>query len=124
MLSSKTRVVALAVCSVLALTGSAEASGPAKTTVTIKGPNGDFSGTVTSPKLHKCADQRTITVYKQNGSKQDPSVDTEIGSDTSELHGHRAEWSIGNSGFKSGKFYARAAKTPGCRAGSSKTINE
>lgn len=124
MLSSKTRIVALAVCSALALTGSAEASGPAKTTVTIKGQNGDFSGTVTSPKLHKCADQRTITVYKQKGSKQNPSIDAEIGSDTSELHGHHGEWSIGNSGFKSGKFYARAAKTPGCRASSSKTLHE
>jgi hypothetical protein len=124
MLSSKTRIVALAVCSALALTGSAEASGPAKTTVTIKGQNGDFSGTVTSPKLHRCADQRTITVYKQKGSQQDPSIDTEIGSDTSELHGHHGKWSIGNSGFKSGKFYARAAKTPGCRASSSKTIHE
>lgn len=122
MLSSNARVIVLAVCSALALTGSAEASGPAATTVSIKGQNGDYSGTVYSPRLHKCADQRTITVYKQRGSAQDPRVDMEIGSDTSELHGHHGEWSIGNSGFKSGTFYARAAKTLGCKAGSSKSI--
>jgi hypothetical protein len=108
--------------SALVLTGSAEASGRAATTVSIKGQNGDYSGTIYSPRLHKCADQRTITVYRQIGPAQDPSVDVEIGSDTSELHGHHGEWSIGNSGFRSGTFYARAAKMPGCRAGSSRSI--
>lgn len=123
MLKANARIVVLAVCSALALTGIAQASGLARTTVTIKGQNGDYSGTVNSPKLHKCADQRTITVYKQKGSVQNPGVDTEIGSDTSELHGHHGEWSIGNSGFKSGWFYARAAKTSGCKASSSRSIH-
>lgn len=123
MLSSNTRILALAVCGALALTGSAQASGLAKTTVTITGQNGDYSGTVNSPRLHKCADRRTITVYKQMGSMQNPGVDTIIGSDTSELHGHHGEWSIGNSGFRSGWFYARAAKTPGCKASSSRSIH-
>ncbi len=123
MFSSKARIVALAVCSVIALSASAQASGSASTTVTIKGQNGDYSGTVNSPRLHRCADQRTITVYKQQGSTQNPSLDTKIGSDTSELHGHHGEWSIGNSGFKSGWFYARAAKTPGCKAASSRSIH-
>src|SRR4029077_12892196 len=123
MFRSNARVIAFAVCSALALTGSAQASGLATTTVTIKGQNGDYSGAVNSPRLHRCADQRTITVYKQKGSVQNPSVDTEIGSDTSELHGHHGEWSIGNSGFKSGWFYARAARTPGCKAASSKSIH-
>jgi hypothetical protein len=117
------RSVALTACAALALTGSAQASGLASTTVTITGQNGDYSGTVTSPRLHKCADQRTITVYKQNGPRQNPRVDATIGSDTAELHGHHAVWSIGNSGFRSGKFYARASTTPGCAAAASKTIH-
>jgi hypothetical protein len=123
MLSISARLVALAVGGALALTGSAQASGPTTTTVTIKGQNGDYSGTVISPKLHRCADQRTIAVYKQRGHAQNPSVDSQIGSDTFELHGHHGEWSIGNSGFRSGTFYARATGTPGCRAASSKSIH-
>ncbi len=59
MLRSNARVIVLAVCSALALTGSAEAAGLAVATVSIKGQNGDYSGTVYSPKLHKCADQRS-----------------------------------------------------------------
>lgn len=123
MRSSITRIATLAVCGALVLIGSAEASGLASTSVTIKGQNGDYSGSVYSPKLHKCADQRTVTVYKQKGSHQNPSVDNEIGSDVSELHGHHGEWSIGNSGFKSGTFYARAARTPWCKAASSRSIH-
>lgn len=122
MLKLNARNVAIAACAALALTGSAQASGLASTTVTITGQNGDYSGTVTSPKLHKCADQRTVTVYKQKGARQNPGVDATIGSDTAELHGHHAVWSIGNSGFRSGKFYARASTTPGCAAGATKTI--
>ena len=96
----------------------------AKTTVTIEGQNGDFQGTVDSPKLNRCADGRTIKVYMQTGDVQDPSADTEIGSDTSSLNGDHGEWSIGNSGYKSGQFYARAPKKSGCQAGRSDTITE
>ena len=78
MLKFNARSVALTACAALALTGSAQASGSATTTVTITGQNGDYSGTVTSPRLHKCADQRTITVYKQKGSRQNPRVDATI----------------------------------------------
>lgn len=117
------RALALALVGALALAVSAQASAPARTTVTITGNNGDYSGTVTSPRLHRCADQRTITVYRQKGSHQNPSVDAEIGSDTAELHGSHGVWSIGNSGFKSGRFYARATKTPWCSAGASASIH-
>lgn len=117
------RNVALAAVAALALAGSAQASGLAGTTVTITGQNGDYSGTVSSPRLHKCADQRTVTVYKQKGARQDPHVDATIGSDTAELRGRHAVWSIGNSGFKSGKFYARASYAPGCATAASRTIH-
>jgi hypothetical protein len=94
----------------------------AATTVTIEGENGDYHGTVDSPKLTACADGRTIVVYRQNGNGQDPAGDDEIGMDTSELNGDHGEWSIGNSGFKSGNFYAFAARTSACKAASSDTI--
>jgi hypothetical protein len=123
MLKIHSRIVAVAALAVLALAGSAQASGSAPTYVTIGGQNGDYSGVVTSPRPHRCADQRTITVYKQKGAHQNPHVDSPIGSDTAEPHGGHATWSIGNSGFRSGTFYARASSTPSCAAAASKSIH-
>lgn len=93
----------------------------ADTGVTIKGPNGDFHGKVLSERA-KCQFGRKVVVYKQKGKNQDPSVDKKIGSDTSEKQGNKGVWSIGNSGFKKGKFYAVARKSSGCNAGASETI--
>jgi hypothetical protein len=93
----------------------------ADTGVTIKGPDGDFHGKVLSERA-SCQVGRKVVVYKQKGKKQDPSADKKIGSDTSEKHGNHGDWSIGNSGFKKGKFYAVARKSSGCNAGASETI--
>lgn len=122
MLSFNPRIIGLTVFSALALAGSAEANGPAATAVSIKGQNGDYSGAIYSSNPHRCTDERTVTVYRQVGAVENPRVDMEIGSDTSERHGNHGEWSIGNSGFRSGTFYARVAKTPRCKAGSSRSI--
>jgi len=71
-----------------------------------------------------CASERTVKVFEQLGSTQAPRNDVKIGSDTSEPSGTKAMWSIGNSGYKSGKFYAKAAKVPGlCKAATSATIS-
>ena len=115
-------VVALAICGAVVLTGIAGASGAARTTVTIHVENGDFSGKVKSSKLHKCADNRRVVLYKQKGQHQHPSNDTKVGSDRSELHGDHGEWSTGNTGL-SGKFYARAGRIPGCKPDSSRTVH-
>src|SRR3954470_15572583 len=98
------------------------ATTPAPTTLTIRGPNGDFHGRIDSPKLGKCVDGRLVNVFKQKGAEQHPSKDQQIGADTAEVQGDHGVWSIGNSGFKSGRFYARAPKTTRCRGASSKTI--
>lgn len=56
-------------------------------------------------------------------NRLDPHVDQKIGTDIAEPNGPDAMWSIGNSGFKTGKFYAKAAKVPGyCKAATSATI--
>ncbi|HKP89559.1 MAG TPA: hypothetical protein VJT75_06240 [Thermoleophilaceae bacterium] len=114
-------LIAASVTAALAAVAYA-ATTPASTTVTIKGKNGDFHGTVDSPKLNRCAKNRTVKVFKQKGAEQHPSSDTQIGSDKSELQGDHGVWSTGNSGFKSGRFYARAPKREGCRGDSSPTI--
>ncbi len=123
----KLRIIALAATAALALTGltgvADAAAKPAKTKVTIQVDNGyDFHGTVKSRKLRRCAKDREITLFKQLGPTQDPTVDAVIAYDTSELQGKRGVWSTGNTGGGAGKFYARAAKKPGCKAGSSRTV--
>jgi hypothetical protein len=112
-------VVAAVVLGALVMASMAFAG--ADTGVTIKGPNGDFHGKVLSERA-KCQYDRKVVVYKQKGKKQDPSADKKIGSDTSEKQGNKGVWDIGNSGFKKGKFYAKAKKSEGCNAGYSETI--
>jgi hypothetical protein len=115
-------LVAGVVCAALAFAGTAIARSPADTGVTIRGDNGDFHGKVLSERS-SCEVGRTVVLYKQKGSKQDPSVDKVIGKDTSERQGNVGVWSAGNTGFKHGKFYAKAKRSPGCATGYSKTIH-
>ena len=115
-------VVVLAMCGAVVVAGIADASGRAKTTVTIHVENGDFSGKVKSPRLHRCADNRRVVLYKQKGRHQHPSNDQKIASDRSELHGDHGVWSTGNTGLSGGRYYARAGRKPGCRADASRTI--
>jgi hypothetical protein len=114
-------VVAITVCGAVALTGIAGAREAANTRVTIKAEGLDLSGKVWSPRLHKCAENRLVKVFKQKGDTQSPSTDLKIGEDTSELHGDHGVWSTGNTG-KRGKIYARAPRKPGCKPDSSRTI--
>jgi hypothetical protein len=116
MLSTKTRIVTAVMTGALALTGVAEASTHDK--LTIKGPNGDFQGTIKAKKT-RCMKNRTVHVFMV--TDQGPQ---EIGSDTSELNGDhtRGQWSIGNSGYKNGKFYATADAKGSCSPLKSKTI--
>jgi hypothetical protein len=112
---SKTRIVTLALTGAIAMTGVAEA-GTAKDKLTIKGPNGDFQGTIKAKKK-KCMNNREVHVFMKTDQG-----DQEIGSDTSERHGNVGEWSIGNSGYKNGKFYATAGGNGSCAPLKSKTI--
>src|SRR5690242_4954830 len=91
-------LVAGVVCVALALAGTAMARAAADTGVTIKGDNGDFHGKVLSER-GACEVGRKVVVYKQKGSKQDPSTDKKIASDISERHGDHGDWSVGNTGF-------------------------
>ena len=104
-----------------AFTGAAGASSTDK--VSIKGDNGDYYGYVKSSDPDHCANNRKVTVFKQLGTTQNPHSDQKIGTDTAQINGTKYMWAIGNSGFKTGSFYAKAAKVPGfCHAVTSKTI--
>jgi hypothetical protein len=110
-------VVAL-LCGAVAMVSVAGARGKAATTVTIKYNGDGFQGKVKSSKA-KCVKNRTVRVYKQKGSSQNPSTDKKLYTDTSDSDG---SWNTGNSGQVQGKFYAYAKKTDLCKKGFSKTI--
>jgi hypothetical protein len=113
---SKTRITILALTGALAMTGVAEAQSHPQ--LTIKGPNGDFQGQIKNT-TKKCMKNRTVHVFMKTDQG-----DQEIGSDTSELNSSKTRglWSIGNSGYKNGKFYARADGKGQCSPLKSKTI--
>ena len=114
---------ALATAAVAVATFAGPADAATKSTVSIMGNNGDYYGYVQSSDATNCESDRKVTVFKQLGSAQNPKVDQKIGSDIASPNGPDAMWSIGNSGYKSGKFYAKAAKVPGlCKAATSATI--
>lgn len=113
--------VVLSLVGVMALAGFANARTLADSTVTIKAQNGDFSGTISSPRPLRCAQDRKVVVFKQAGANQDPSQDHRVASDTASLSGDRYEWSTGNTGVY-GKVYARVARTQHCKADTSRTV--
>lgn len=94
----------------------------ADTTVTIRTENGDFWGQVKSNRPMKCAEGRKVVVFKQVGSSPNPSADTRIASDTASQSGDRYEWSTGNTGRTSGRYYARVGHTDDCKADNSETV--
>lgn len=105
-----------AIATVTAFGGVAQAGVPSK--VTIKGTNGDYYGKVKSNDSD-CLANRQVVVYKSGSTAQNPKTDQKIGSDTTESNG---EWSIGNSGYKDGYFYAKVKKSGGCEGALSKVI--
>ena len=124
--STKVRasLAALAI-SVTALSGvaTASAAGKADTDVSIKGHQGDYYGYVSSSNEDDCANGRTVKVFMQLGGSQDPKNDQKIGTDTAQANGDGYMWSIGNSGYKHGEFYAKVGKTDFCKGATSKTIS-
>jgi hypothetical protein len=117
------RIKMFAAAALVAITGAfgattaAQAADLTPTKVTIKGENGDYYGKVKSEDAD-CESERTVKVYKLNGNKPKPKRDQLIGTDTAD----NGEWSIGNSGYKDGSFYAKVKKTEECGADLSKVI--
>ena len=120
----RTRSLLLVACVVAAtalMAGSASAGGATPTKITIKGPNGDFHGRLLSTNAD-CLGERRVAVFEQTGDAQDPANDDRIATDTSDVSGDHGVWSVGNTGFRDGFFYAKVARTPNCKGDRSKTI--
>jgi hypothetical protein len=111
----KTRVslllVAVVAMSSLALTGLASAGTAAETTVTIKGPDGDFHGKIKSEDAG-CLGDRVVRLFMSDSA--DGPFERTGNSDTSEQQGQVGAWSMGNTGLRDGFFYAKAKSTPEC----------
>ena len=62
--------VVIALVGVMTVAGFANAGTLADSTVTIKAQSGDFSGTISSPRPARCAQDRKVVVFKQAGANQ------------------------------------------------------
>jgi len=111
----------LALAGVMAVAGFANAGTLADSTVTIKVQSGDFSGTISSSRPMRRAQERKVVVFKQAGVNQDPSQDERVASDTASLSGDRYEWSTGNTGVY-GRVCARVGRAEHCKADTSRTV--
>ena len=114
--------VVAALTAAFAMVSLAGAAGRADTKVTIHGQNGDFQGRILS-NTQRCLGGRKVVVYKQKGDQQNPFKDNKVGSDTSERHGDHGDWSLGNTGFRNGDFYAHVTRTDACKGDFSRTIS-
>ena len=121
-MSNKSKIRSALAAAAVAATALAGFAGPASaatpTKVTIQAESGGFHGYVKSSNPD-CVSGRTVVLYKQLGSVQNPSTDQRILTDTTEDDG---QWDTGNPGLRSGKFYARAKRTNECKGANSKTI--
>jgi hypothetical protein len=116
-------IIATAAVAVSGIAASgATAAEKASTEVTIKGQNGDYYGYVKSPDPD-CESNRKVDVYKMLGPSPNRQSDLKIGSDIAQPNGPHGMWSIGNSGYKKGKFYAHAKKTDECKGDLSPVIS-
>src|SRR5688572_10846448 len=115
-------LTATALVAVVGMFGAASANAAGDTKVTIKGDNGDYYGYVKSSDPDCESFDREVKVYEMLGSSPKPKNDQLIGSDTAQPNGPDLMWSIGNSGYKDGSFYAKVKKANGCDADLSKVI--
>jgi hypothetical protein len=108
-------------CGALALPSAAGAA--ARSGVTLKAPDGGFKGWVFSTKPGKCADGRTVTLFKEKGKKPNPKRDVNVYQTQAFKQNGKYKWLSTGYDFHRGHFYARVPATPACQADNSKTVH-
>ncbi len=104
--------LAISLTAVAGVAGAAEAAPKApKAKITIKAEGGGFHGYVKSSKSF-CLDERKVTVHNA-------STGQAILTDTT---GPDGSWDTGNPGIRTGAYYARVSRSPGCKGATSKTV--
>jgi hypothetical protein len=108
-------------CSALALPSAAGAAPSGVTLHLDRG--GTFKGFVFSPKPRKCADGRTVELYRQRGGGQHPKRDVKVAKSQAQSYSHgRFKWTLYPSRPRPGDFYARVSTTAHCQGDNSKTL--
>jgi hypothetical protein len=109
-------------CAVLALPTTASAA--ARSGVTIHNFIADgLKGFVFSPKPAKCADGRTVKVFRQTGKAPNPKRDIKVAKTNASADGHgKYKWKVGLHRPRPGHYYARVPATAACQADNSKAI--
>ncbi len=112
--------VSAAIAGVTALELPANAAVKAKVRVTITQDNAEMSGTVRSKRPKRCANNRTVWVWEQIGSRGGGD-DIKSFQDTTSKQGTKYVWNTGTTGVE-GFFYAKVGGKKGCKPGVSRTI--
>ena len=125
-MGTRTRVLtALAVVgagAALALPGAAIAK--TRSGVTAHAPSGGWRGFVFSPKPRKCADGRTVQLFKEKGKGQHPKRDRKVYETKAfKDKAGKYRWNSTGYGLHVGRFYARVPATSACKADNSKTVH-
>jgi hypothetical protein len=122
---TKLLVTLALVCAWGALALPSMAIAKARSGVTIHlDSGGTFMGFVFSPKPGRCADGRTVELYRRTGKGQRPRRDQRMRKTEAQSHGHdRFKWSLYPSHPRPGDFYARVPRTADCLADNSKTLH-
>jgi hypothetical protein len=124
--------VALAVAAVCCGFAATDASGATPSGVTIhvkhavwNPPNHRFYGYVFSRDPKRCADGRTVKVFKQRGRKPRPKSDTLVGRRVAFKSGGKYRWALGTprDRIRHGKrYYAWIGRERDCERDKSRTI--
>lgn len=113
-------VIAVSVGALLLAGGAVAGKKPAKTTVTIEAQSGGFFGYVSSKKPNKCANNRTVSLFRLHGTHPDPSHDFKVGTDPAQPNGDRYMWAINTN--QNGHFYARVKGSNRCKGDFSEVV--
>jgi hypothetical protein len=112
-------------CALLVLPSAASAApSGAPSGVTIHLRTGDeLKGFVFSQKPNKCADGRTVKVFREKGKGQNPDRDAQVGKTQASKRGSgKYRWIVDLNRPRPGKYYAGIPATSVCQGNTSKAI--
>src|SRR5215208_4184967 len=116
-----------AVCCALAATGASGAI-PSGVTIHVKHINtqsGRLYGYVFSQRPNRCANHRSVGVFKQRGASPHPRTDVRVAYNVPRKIGDRYKWQTTSprKRIRVGKrYYARIKKEHGCQSDTSRTV--
>jgi hypothetical protein len=124
-MGTRAKVLAtFALAGACALLGLPSAASAARSGVTMHLFVGDdVKGFVFSPKPRKCADGRTVRVFRQKGKQENPKRDVKVAKAQAARRANgKYKWEVGLDRPRPGDYYAQVPATAACQEDSSKTV--